>query len=293
MSLAGVIGYAPRNRQIRPLAGGDEPVRQCQVAADVAVGAGRRRGRAHLVGDTERLGRLAEVPAGLERGDVGLGDVRLVGELLPDEGDGALGGPRIHPAQQAEGEHVLAAPGVLAAQRAAGQCVERQLREVDGVHVELVQPTVLDRVAGPAHPGQRPGGEVVRVHDQRRALGQVAQVRLQRGRVHRHQDVGTIARGEDVVVGEMQLEARDAGERALRRADLSREVREGREVVAEDRCLLGEAVPGELHAVAGVTGDADDDVVELFDALGHAGYCLQAGSRRASAQPRQSTFTGP
>ena len=81
--------------------------------------------------------------------------------------------------------------------------------------------------------------------------------------------------GQDVVVGEVQLEGRDAGQRALRGADLGREVREGREVVAEDRGLLGEPVAGELHAVAGVAGDPDDDPVELLDVLGHAGECLR------------------
>ena len=50
--LAGVIGYAPRNSgSSRALRRRDQPVGQRQVAADVAVGAGRQRGRLDLVGD--------------------------------------------------------------------------------------------------------------------------------------------------------------------------------------------------------------------------------------------------
>ena len=69
---------------------------------------------------------------------------------------------------------------------------------------------------------------------------------------------GRVARREDVVVGEVQLEARHARQGARGRADLGREVRQRRQVVAERRRLRGEPVAGELHAVAGVTGEPDD-----------------------------------
>jgi hypothetical protein len=91
-----------------------------------------------------------------------------------------------------------------------------------------------------------------------------------RGRVHRDQDVGRVARREDVVVGEMQLEARDAGQSACRGPDFRREIRLGGQVVAEDRGLLGEPVSRELHAVTRVAGEPDDDVIELLDLLGHS-----------------------
>ena len=62
-------------------AAGDQPVRQGEVAGDLPVAAGRHRGRGDLVGDGEHLGGLAERVAGLEGGDVGVADGRLVGEL--------------------------------------------------------------------------------------------------------------------------------------------------------------------------------------------------------------------
>ena len=60
---------------------GDQPVRQREVARDLPVLPGRHRGGRHLVGDREHLGGLAERVPGLERGDVGVADVRLGREL--------------------------------------------------------------------------------------------------------------------------------------------------------------------------------------------------------------------
>ena len=94
--------------------------------------------------------------------------------------------------------------------------------------------------------------------------GQVADVGLERGGVHRDEDVGTVAGGEDVEVGDLDLERRDAGQRALGCADLGGVIRLRGKVVAEQSGLGGEPVTGELHAVAGVTREPDDDLLELL-----------------------------
>ena len=124
----------------------------------------------------------------------------------------------------------------------------------------------LSAVAGLA---QVAAGEVVGVDDDRRALLDVRQVGLEGGRVHRDQHVGGVPGREDVVVGEVHLEGRDTGQRALRGADLRGEVGQRRQVVAEGRGLLREAVTGELHAVTGVAGEPDDHAIELLDLFGH------------------------
>jgi len=149
--------------------------------------------------------------------------------------------------------------------------------------VQLVggQRAVLQRVAGVADLGQVPLGELVGVDDQVAAARQVLDVGLQRGGVHRDEDVRRVARREDVVVGEMQLEARDAGERARGRADRGREVRHDGQVVAEDRGLMGEPVSRELHAVTRVASEPDDDVIELLDLLGHSWKTSSARRGRA------------
>src|SRR5581483_4955010 len=70
------------------------------------------------------------------------------------------------------------------------------------------------------------------------------------------------AGGEDVVVGDVDLEGRHAGHRPGRGPDLRRVVRQGGEVVAEEGARRGEPVTGELHPVAGVARQAQDDAVE-------------------------------
>ena len=126
---------------------------------------------------------------------------------------------------------------------------------------ERLEGAVLERVLGVARLGEVAGGEVVGVDDDRRTARHVGQVRPQRGGVHRDQHVRRIARRQDVVVGEVHLEAGDAGHGAGGSPDLGGEVRQRRQVVAERRGLLGEPVAGELHAVAGVAGEPNDDAV--------------------------------
>ena len=70
------------------------------------------------------------------------------------------------------------------------------------------------------------------------------------------------------MVGEVHLEAGDAGQRACGRPDLGREVRQRREVVAHQRRLAREAITRQLHAVAGIAGEPDDHAIELLDRLG-------------------------
>ena len=125
--------------------------------------------------------------------------------------------------------------------------------------------------------------EGVGVGDERPALREVADVDLERGRVHRDEDARLVAGREDVVVGEVDLEAGHAGKRAGRRADLRREVGERREVVAEDGRLAREAIARELHAVTRVAGEPDHDPFEMLDGLG----CAHGrGIADAAALPR-------
>ena len=270
MSEAGVIGYAPRNSG-SPLwwRGRDQAVGQGQVAGDVPVGALGHRGRGDLVGDDEVLGRLPVVPAGPERRHVRGRYGRLLGELLLQEGQRGLGRPVVEPGQQAERVHVLRALGVLAGDVVALQDLHRLRGQRDLVHLVAVQRAVLQRVGGVADLGQRARGELVGVDDDRAAARDVLEVRLQRRRVHRHQHVRRVAGGEDVVVGEVQLERGHAGQGPGGGPDLGGEVGQRRQVVAERRGLGGEPVTGELHPVAGVAGETDDDPVDLLNLLGH------------------------
>ncbi len=127
------------------------------------------------------------------------------------------------------------------------------------MHGVAAEAAVVQRAGGIADLGKVPLGERVRVHDDGAAVRQVRQVGLQSRRVHRDEDVGGVARGEHVMIGELHLEARHPGEGPGGGADLCGKAGQRREVVAQRRGLGGEPVTGQLHPVAGVAGEADDD----------------------------------
>ena len=85
------------------------------------------------------------------------------------------------------------------------------------------------------------------------------------------------------MVRDVDLEGGDARERPRRRAYLGWVVRKCREVVAEQGGLVGEPVAGHLHAVAGVPGETNHNLVNRLDparlALG-LGTALHASSTR-------------
>ena len=263
---------AEHEGQAGPVGGGDQAQRERGVAGDVAVGARRHLRGGDDVGRGEVLGGLAVVPAGAQGGEVGLEDVGAGAELPGEEGLGAGGGAGVHPRQQAEGEHVLRPLLLLAGQpREVGEGLDGDAGQGHRVHVEGVEGAVVDRARRVADLGEVAAGELVGVDDDRGAAGDVAEVGLERRGVHRDEHVGGVAGGEHVVVGEVQLEAADAREGALGGADLGREVGQRRQVVAHRRGLAGEAVPGELHPVARVTGETDHHAVERVDGL--AAHC--------------------
>ena len=212
---------------------GDQAVGQRGVAVDVAVQARRQRRGLDLVLDRELLGRLAVVPAGLEGGDVRLHDLGLGRELGLKEAQRAVGGPVVEPGEHAEREHVLRPLGVLLADLVAFERLDRDRGDRDRVQLVAVERAVLERVGLVADLLQVPLGELVGVRDDVGASGQVIEVGLERGRVHRDEHVGRVARGQDVVVGEVQLEARHSWQRACWCPDLGREVGQRGQVVPE------------------------------------------------------------
>ena len=114
--------------------------------------------------------------------------------------------------------------------------------------------------------------EALPVDDQDAARLQVFEVRLEGCRVHGDQDIQVVTGGEDRKGGEVQLESADARQRPGRGADLGRKVRERREVIAGERRLGRELHAGDLHAVARVTREPDDDGVAFLDPPGTRGY---------------------
>ena len=126
---------------------------------------------------------------------------------------------------------------------------ERAVVERVDVVADLVEVALVERVG---------------VHEHRGARRHLGEVRLQRGRVHRDEHVRRVAGRDDVVVGDVHLERRHPGDGPRRGADLRRVVGQGGEVVAEDGAGVGEPIAGDLHPVAGVAGEPDDDVARAL-----------------------------
>ena len=106
--------------------------------------------------------------------------------------------------------------------------------------------------------------ERVTFYDQRAARRQIADIGLEGGRIHRHENVGLVTGRVDLTRGEADLEAGDAGQAAGRRADFRWEVGQGADVVAKNGSRASELRPGQLHPVAGVAGETDGDPVQLL-----------------------------
>ena len=246
------------------LTGRDDAVRQRGVAGDLPVLAGRQRSLGHLVGGAESLGGFAVIPARLEGEDVGLGDIGLAEELLPDEVLAGLDRPPVHPRQQAQREHVLGALAVLLGRPDRLDGSQREGGHRDRVHDIFLELVGLQRVRYVTDLRQVALGELVGVRDHHAAAGQVPDVGLQRRGVHRDEHVRPVTGGQDVVVGDVDLERRDTRQGACGGPDLGGVIRLGRQVVAEKRCLRSEPVAGQLHPVAGVSGETDDDIFQAL-----------------------------
>ena len=262
-------GVAAEEQRHPRLARGDhEAVRGGGVAVDLSVLTGGHRGRRHLVPYGERLGRLAVRVAGPERRHVGVADVGSRREPAAEELLGALDGSSVQPGQQAEGEHVLRPCGVLAAEVEVLDGRHSEAGEVESDELVGVERAVGERVGGIADAGQVPFREVGGVDDDHAAEPDVGQVHLEGCRVHGDEHFGVVAGRGDVAVGEVELEAGDAGQGAGWRPDLGGEVGQRGDVVAERGGVSREAVAGQLHAVAGVAGETDHDMVQC-PYLGH------------------------
>ena len=208
------------------------------------------------------LGRLAIGMAGVQRRDIGFGELGRLGELGLEPVDDRLAVAVEHPQREAQRPHVLAAQRFLVAEAERLHGIERQLRDVEVDDLPFGEAAVLERVLLVAGLGEVARGELALVGDDQPAFAQLVGVDLERRRVHRDQHVGLVAGGVDRAEPKLIWKARDAERRALRRADFGREIGEGRKVVAGERGRERELTAGQLHAVAAVAGEADDDGFE-------------------------------
>ena len=182
-----------------------------------------------------------------------------------------------HPEREPQRPHVLAAQRFLVAEAEGLHRVEGELRDVEPDHLPSGERVVVERIALIARLGEVAGAELAFVGDDQAAGLQIVDIGLQRRRVHRDQHVGRVARGLDRGRAEIDLEGGDAERRPLRRADLGREIGEGGEIVAGECGRQGELAAGQLHAVAAIAGEADDDRFQRRIGAGFFGGEIMSG----------------
>jgi hypothetical protein len=137
----------------------------------------------------------------------------------------------------------------------------RQALQFNREHAELVERVVFQRIRGDMRLAQIGFLETVGIDDQDSVGLQVGEIYLQRRGIHGHQNVHGIARGVDFAGRKIQLEAADSGNRAGWGANFGGKVGERGDVVAVDRDRIRKLAAGNLHAVAGIAGEADDGLV--------------------------------
>ncbi len=252
---------AEEHRHVRQAGAGDQAQADRVSAGDGAVQPrlGRRGGDVVLLQRPRQFRRLAIGMAGVERGDVRLGQRRRLGEFGLEPVDDRLAVAVEHPERQPQRPHVLAAQRLLVAEAEGLHRVEGELRDVERQQLPFREAAVGQRVGGVFRLVEVALAELALVGDDEAAGLERVDVHLEAGRVHRHQHVGLVAGRLDLGGAEVDLERRHAEQRALRRADLRGEVGEGRQVVAGERGGQGELAAGQLHAVAAVAGETDDD----------------------------------
>ena len=223
-------------RAARLLGGGHQAPSGGGVAGDVAVFAFVEVGGFHTIGVREELPSVGIVVTGVEDGAVGLDHLVLAFELglkiLVNGVEFAV--EQVH--HDTEGEHVLRFQHRLVVHAEVLQGLFGEFRD-GSLHDLIVGEGAIDgRVIGIASLLEGLFGHRVGVEDDDGSGTEPAHVSLDGGRVHGHEDVAEVASGVNGFVSKVHLEARDASHGALRRADFSRIVREGGEIVSGKCC---------------------------------------------------------
>ena len=167
-------------------------------------------------------------------------------------------------AREPESEEVLRAEHTAAGDAGALDCLFRKVVHRHPDRPVAVECVVLEGVGLVSSLGKIAFVESIDVDDERSARAQLLEVVLESRRVHRDQAVWSVSRSENIEVGDLDLEAGDAGQGARWSSDLRGERRKGRQVVSEQSAGVGETVAGYLHSVAGVTGEPNDNFFEDF-----------------------------
>ena len=205
------------------------------------------------------LGGFAIGMARIERSDIGIGDFGLGLELGLEPVVDRFARTVEHPQREAQRPHVLGPQRILVAQAVGLDRLDGLFADVEGEQVVFGEAVVLERIGLVMRLVEVALGERAGVGNHQPAGLQRRDIGLQRRRVHRHKHIGRITRSVDFAAAEIDLEGRDAEQRALRRADFGGEIGERGQVIAGQRGRQGELPTRQLHAIAGIAGEAHND----------------------------------
>ena len=198
----------------------------------------------------------------------------------------------VEPVHEPEREEVLRAVALARADREVLDRLAVQRGDGDLDHLEAVA-QMLERVLVRlvARALERLLVERVAVDDHHAAGAQVVDVGAQRGGIERDEHVGLVGGRAHVGRGEVDLEARDACERAGGSADLGGEVGKRGEVVAGERRRFGELGAGELDSIAGVATETNRHTFDLLAGFPHcfAHHPLRRMGRSAARHVRSAS----
>src|SRR6202041_3377590 len=206
----------------------------------------------------------AETVAGLHRELIGGNQLRLVLEFIVEIAEGRLHGAVVEPVAHSQSEEIFAAVHAFRVQANIFQRGAGELGELNGKKTIAIQRMILERADGNLRLAQIAFSEVIGIDDEDPVGFQVRQVHFERGGIHGDQDVHAVSGRVHIARGEMDLEAADAGQCAGGGANLGRVVRESGQVVTVQGDRIGELASSDLHAVTGVTAEADDRFVDRF-----------------------------
>ena len=147
-------------------------------------------------------------------------------ELVLQEMDGVVNGAVEEPAHQTQREHVLRADDGFVVETRVFQALFRERRQRHGNDLHrLFQAQLHEGVVGLVEGFlQVLGREGVHVADNHGVVVDILHVHLQRRSVHRHQHVRFVTGRIDALT-QLHLKTAHTAQRALRRADLGREIR--------------------------------------------------------------------
>ena len=139
------------------------------------------------------LDRLAIGVAGIEGCNVGLSELRRLGEFGLQPIDDRLAVAIEHPQRQSQRPHVLAAERLLVAKTKRFHGIERQLRDVEMDDLPLAKAAILQRILVVSGLGEVAWCKLSFVGDNQSPIAQRLGIGLERGGVHRDQHVGLIS----------------------------------------------------------------------------------------------------